>query len=169
MDKALLIVIVVLAAITVIKLVSMWTLFTKAGQPGYFAIIPIVNILTFMDIIRKPWTWLFLWLIPGVGIIWRVWGWNLMVKRFGKTEDFTVGCILLPFIFIPILAFGDSKYIQPDEQNDEQETENKYIRELIEKSGGEGDSIVIKDSCPACGTKIALEDKQCPDCGLSLI
>jgi len=168
MDKSLVIVVVVLAAIIVIKLVSLWTIFTKAGQPGYFAIIPIVNVVIFMSIIRKPWWWLFLWIIPGIGIIWRIWGWNLMVKRFGKTEDFTLGCILLPFIFIPVLAFGDSKYIQWDEQNAEQETENKYIQELIEKSGGEGDSIVINDRCPACGTKISDDDKLCPDCGLSL-
>jgi hypothetical protein len=168
MDKSLVIVIVIFAVITVIKLVSMWTIFTKAGQPGYFGIIPFVNIVIFMDIIRKPWWWLFLWIIPAIGIIWRIWGWNLMVKRFGKTEDFTLGCILLPFIFMPILAFGNSKFIQSGEPFDERETENKYIQELIEKSGGEGDSILIKDRCPACGIKISDDDKQCPDCGLNL-
>jgi hypothetical protein len=168
MDKSLLIVVIVLAAITVIKLISMWAIFAKAGQPGFYGIIPIVNIVIFMAVIRKPWWWLFLWMIPAIGLIWRIWGWNLMVKRFGKTEDFTVGIILLPFIYMPVLAFGDSKFSQSDEQNDERESEKKYIRELIEKSGGEGDSVVIKDRCPACGTNISGDDKQCPDCGLNL-
>lgn len=36
-----------------------------------------------------------------------------MVKSFGKEEGFTIGVIFLGFIFIPILAFGDSQYIGP--------------------------------------------------------
>jgi len=168
MEKSLVIVIVILSVFMVIELASLWALFKKAGQPGYFAIIPIVNLVVFMEIIRKPWWWLFLWMIPLLSLIWRIWGWNLMVKRFGKSEDFTVGCILLPFIFMPILAFGNSKYRELDEQVAEQETENQYIQELIAERGGEGDSVVINDSCPACGTKISDNDKVCPDCGLNL-
>jgi len=33
---------------------------------------------------------------------------NLSLK-FGKGVGFTIGMILLPFIFIPILGFGDAK------------------------------------------------------------
>jgi hypothetical protein len=52
-------------------------------------------------------------MIPSLNFIWIIWGWNLMVKSFGKSEGFTVGVILLSIIFIPILGFGDSKYIGP--------------------------------------------------------
>jgi hypothetical protein len=106
-------VVVVMVALLVLMIASMWTIFTKAGQPGWAAIIPIYNIVVFMEIIRKPWWWLFLWMIPYIGIIWTIWGWNLMVKSFGKEEGFTIGVIFLGFIFIPILAFGDSQYIGP--------------------------------------------------------
>jgi len=52
-------------------------------------------------------------LIPGINIIFVVWTYNLVSKSFGHSEGFTIGLILLGFIFIPILAFGDSKYIGP--------------------------------------------------------
>jgi len=38
---------------------------------------------------------------------------NLLSKSFGKDVGFTIGLILLPVIFYPILAFGDAKYIGP--------------------------------------------------------
>jgi len=31
-------------------------------------------------------------------------------KRFGKYDYFVFGLILLPFIFYPILGFGDDEY-----------------------------------------------------------
>jgi hypothetical protein len=106
-------VVVVLVAFLVLMIASMWTIFTKAGQPGWAAIIPIYNAVVFMEIIGKPWWWILLWMIPSLNIIWVIWAWNLMVKSFGKEEGFTIGVIFLGFIFIPILAFGDSHYIGP--------------------------------------------------------
>ncbi len=35
---------------------------------------------------------------------------NGISKNFGQGNGFTVGLVLLSIIFIPILAFGDSKY-----------------------------------------------------------
>jgi hypothetical protein len=34
-------------------------------------------------------------------------------KAFGKNAGFTVGLVLLPFIFWPILAFGKATYTKP--------------------------------------------------------
>jgi hypothetical protein len=110
--QEVLIVLIVLIVV-LIPLIGMWKLFEKANKPGWAAIIPIYNLVIFMEIIGKPWWWLLLWLIPYLNIIWIIWGWNLMVKSFGKTEAFTIGVILLSIIFIPILGFGDSKYIGP--------------------------------------------------------
>lgn len=90
---------------------SLWTIYTKAGKAGWAALIPIYNIIVFLEIIEKPWWWLFFWIFPYINIVWVIWSWNLMVKSFGKSEGFTVGIIFLSFIFIPILAFGNSQYI----------------------------------------------------------
>jgi len=85
-----------------------WKVFEKAGQPGWAALIPIYSSYILTKIIGKPWYWLLLMLIPYIGIIWSIWAINLLSKSFGKSEGFTVGLILLWFIFWPILAFDKS-------------------------------------------------------------
>jgi hypothetical protein len=93
-----------------IPILSYWKIFEKAEQPGWAAIIPLYNLIVLMKIVDKPWWWALCCCIPYLGIVWGVWSNNLMVKRFGKTEVFTIGVILLPPLFLPILAFGDAQY-----------------------------------------------------------
>jgi len=38
---------------------------------------------------------------------------NLLSKSFGKSEGFTIGLIIFPFIFYPILGFGSATYLGP--------------------------------------------------------
>ena len=51
--------------------------------------------------------------IPFVNLIFAIWMTNLMSKSFGKSEGFTIGLLLLPLIFYPILGFGSANYIGP--------------------------------------------------------
>ncbi len=99
-------------AVGILLLVSMWVIFAKAGQPGWAILIPIYNAIVFFRVIGKPWWWLILCILPIINIIWVIWSYNLLSKSFGKGEGFTIGIILLPVIFIPVLAFG-SKYAGP--------------------------------------------------------
>jgi len=99
--------------ISLIYLIAYWKIYEKAGKPGWASLIPFYNLIVLFEIIGKPWWWLLLMLIPGINIIFAVWTYNLVSKSFGHSEGFTIGLILLGFIFIPILAFGDSKYIGP--------------------------------------------------------
>jgi hypothetical protein len=92
---------------------SLWKIFTKAGKPGWACIIPIYNIIVLLDIVGKPWWWLLLMLIPFVNFVLLIWVYNLLSKSYGHGVGFTLGLIFLGFIFIPILAFGDSKYVGP--------------------------------------------------------
>jgi hypothetical protein len=95
----------------------MWKLYLKAGQPGWAAIIPIFNFLVMLRVAGKPWWWIFgvlLGVIPVVGqiliIVLMIFIWYNVAKNFGKGVGFTVGMILLPIIFFPILAFGKAEY-----------------------------------------------------------
>ena len=103
---------IILIPFFIIPIASYWKIFEKAEQPGWAALIPIYNLIILMKIIDRPWWWALLCIIPYLGIIWIIWSNNLMVKRFGKTEAFTIGIVLLAPIFLPILAFGNSKYIK---------------------------------------------------------
>ena len=102
--------IIIYLLFVIFMLVTMWTIYAKAGKPGWAALIPIYNIIVFMEIIKKPWWWLFLWMIPVVNYVFIIWGLNLLAKKFGKSEGFTVGLVLLAFVFFPILAFDKSSY-----------------------------------------------------------
>ena len=107
MEKLLM---MILLPIAVLIIACLWKIFQKAGEPGWASIIPIYNSVIQLKIVRKPWWWLLLMLIPYIGFIWAIWAVNLLCKSFGKSEGFTVGVLFLPFIFLPILAFGDATY-----------------------------------------------------------
>ena len=96
-------------AISVLIIVALWKVYEKAGKPGWAAIIPIYNIWVLLEIIKKPWWWLLLLLIPIVNIVILIIMIQNLSLKFGKGVGFTIGMILLPFIFIPILGFGDAK------------------------------------------------------------
>lgn len=100
----------IVLGIIALFVISFWKIFEKAGKPGWAAIIPIYNLVVWCEIIKKPGWWAALMLIPYIGLIWQIWATNLLVKKFGKDEGFTVGCVLLPYVFWPILAFGDAKF-----------------------------------------------------------
>jgi len=38
-------------------------------------------------------------------------------KAFGKDVGFTIGLLLLPFIFIPLLALGSAEYVYAKDEN----------------------------------------------------
>lgn len=95
----------------VVIIASMWKLFTKAGQPGWVAIIPIYNnyILT-VKIAKLEILWFILQFVPLINIVAAYMVWAAVARKFGKSEVYAIGLLLLPFIFVPMLAFGDAKY-----------------------------------------------------------
>lgn len=105
--------VILLLFILILPIVGNWLLFQKAGKPGWAAIIPIYATIVWLEVIGKPWYWLLLFLIPYVNLIFLIWAFNLTSKSFGKGVGFTIGLILLPGIFLPILGLGSSKYIGP--------------------------------------------------------
>ena len=102
----------------VLLIVSWWKVFQKASRPGWPAIVPIYNTVIMLQIVgMSPWLVL-LAFIPGVGglvfFIISIFINIKLAKAFGKDEGFAVGLILLPVIFVPILAFGQAKFTGPE-------------------------------------------------------
>jgi hypothetical protein len=100
-------------ALVIFYLYVSWKIFEKAGRPGWEAIIPLYSAYILLKIVGKPGWWLLLYLIPFVNIVFAIWTVNMLSKSFGKDEGFTIGLIVLSFIFYPILAFGSAKYLGP--------------------------------------------------------
>ena len=97
----------------ILMIVAMWKVFTKAGKPGWAAIIPIYNIIVILQMIGRPVWWVILFLIPFVNLIIFVMVCIDVAKSFGKGSGFGIGLWLLAPIFWLILGFGDTQYKGP--------------------------------------------------------
>ena len=98
------------SVVILLLIAAIWKVFSKAGQPGWAAIIPIYNIYVMCKVAGRPGWWLLLMLIPFVNLIIAIILNVDIAKRFGKGIGFAIGMILLPFIFWPILGFGSAQY-----------------------------------------------------------
>lgn len=94
----------------IVTLVSLWGIFEKAGEPGWACIVPFYNSWVWCKVAGMP-GWVFIgFFIPYVGAVFSIVVTVLTGKCFGKGVGFILGLIFLPFIFLPILAFGNSEY-----------------------------------------------------------
>lgn len=122
----------------------LWKIFVKAGRPGWEAAIPFYNMYIMVIVARLPW-WYVLFAFAGVipvigGIIALVAiciiNYNV-AKQFGKDIGYTIGLILLPIIFLPMLAFGDAVYLGNGAQPKKEEEEDIYAN-MPEEEGKTG-------------------------------
>ena len=108
----------VFALVGLVVLVGMWKAFSKAGQPGWAAIIPVYNLVVLFRVAGQS-GWLALTFllnfIPVVGgLAWLgivIWNHINVSKRFGHGVGFALGLVVLAPIFWLILGFGSSKYV----------------------------------------------------------
>ncbi|HUU21388.1 MAG TPA: DUF5684 domain-containing protein [Phycisphaerae bacterium] len=99
-------------AVVVLTIVGMWKVFTKAGQPGWAAIIPIYNWYVLLQIAGKPTWWLILiLLVPVANLVCAILALLAVAERFGKGAGFAVGLVFLAPIFFPILGLGSAQYV----------------------------------------------------------
>ncbi|MBX2944343.1 MAG: signal peptidase I [Cyclobacteriaceae bacterium] len=104
---------IIYIAVFIFFMVCYWKIFEKAGKPGWAAIIPIYNFIVFLEIVGKPVWWIILIFIPIVNFFVLIYLVHLFAKSFGKDIGWTIFLLLLGFIALPILAFGDAKYVGP--------------------------------------------------------
>ena len=97
--------------VVVFIVAAMWKVFTKAGKPGWAAIIPFYNIYVLCKIAGRPGWWLVLFIIPLVSIVISIIVALDVAKAFGKGGAFGFFLLwLLPIIGYPILGFGSAPY-----------------------------------------------------------
>lgn len=101
---------VILLAIAVISLISMWKIFAKAGEAGWKALIPIYNMYILFQITWGKGIYFLLMLIPLANFVILIITYVKLANAFGKSGAFAVGIVFLPAIFMPILAFGSAEY-----------------------------------------------------------
>lgn len=99
--------------ILLVLVIGGWKAYSKANQPGWSIIIPIYNMIVWLQICGRPVWWFILMLIPFVNIVISLIVCIDFAKSYGKGAGFGVGMWLLPFIFLPIIGFGSATYVGP--------------------------------------------------------
>ena len=111
----------IILAFYVLIIVAQWKIFTKAGQEGWKALIPIYNVVVLYKIIGlSPWL-LLLYLLSVVPVV----GWIISIalsivstvklaKAFKQSTAFIFGLLFLSPIFQMILGFGKAEYVGPE-------------------------------------------------------
>jgi uncharacterized membrane protein YhaH (DUF805 family) len=97
-------------AVVVFEIAACWRVFSKAGQPGWGALIPIYNGYCLLQVAGRPGWWLLLLFIPVVNMIVGIIVALDVARNFGRSIAFGIGLIILPIILYPILGFGSAQY-----------------------------------------------------------
>lgn len=98
---------------TLVPIAGMWKVFTKAGKPGWAAIVPVYNVIVLLQIVGRPVIWIVGFLIPVVNFIVAVLVSIDLAKSFGKGAGYGIGIVFVPFVFLPLLGFGGAQYYGP--------------------------------------------------------
>jgi hypothetical protein len=103
-------VVLVQLGVVVLEVAAFWRIFTKAGERGWAAIVPVYNLIVLQRVVGRPWWWVFLWFVPGASAVVAVIVFVELAEVFGRSGWFSVGLIALAPIFAPILGLGGSRY-----------------------------------------------------------
>jgi hypothetical protein len=103
---------IVYGVVAILAIVALWRVFTKAGRPGWAALIPIYNIYTLVKVAGNSGWFVLLYFIPIVNVIISIVVALGVAKNFGKSGVFGfIGLWLFSLIGYLILGFGSAQYV----------------------------------------------------------
>ncbi|GAC1315376.1 MAG: DUF5684 domain-containing protein [Chloroflexota bacterium] len=103
--------VVVWLGITAFFIVASWKVFEKAGVPGWVSLVPIYNFVTLMQISGRSGWWVLALCVPFLNFFVAIRLVFDLAKAYGQGVGFGFGLLLLAPIFMPILAFGNARYV----------------------------------------------------------
>lgn len=98
-------------AVYVLMVVALWRVFTKAGYPGWLAIIPLVNTIYLVKVAGYSGWMTLLYLIPIVNIVFHIIVSIRLGRAFGHGWFFSFVLLVVFWIIgYLIIGFSDDKY-----------------------------------------------------------
>lgn len=96
---------------SLVSLIAMWKIFTKAGKPGWAAIVPIYNVVVLFEIVGLEWWHVLVALfVPFAALIYIIIVDIKLAKVFGKGTGLILLLIFIPVVGQLMLAFGNASY-----------------------------------------------------------
>lgn len=188
-------------AIVVLMVIANFKIYKKAGEEGWKCLIPYYNTWTeckFLGI-NTNWVWIVLGaaFITGfldglldtdifstvgslVTLYFNVLRNISLAQSFGKDTGFGIGIMLLPVVFMPMLAFGKAEYVGPRPMKDfifKDENTNTNTATPAPQTGAAAVENEILNAtpeqptapatrfCTGCGAKLEDGTNFCTSCG----
>ena len=102
--------------VVIIDVISLWKIEKKIRNRGLVAIIPVYNIMCLSKDVLGSSSYVLLLFLPVGNIVFLYMLYYKLGKVFGKSNVFSWLLTLFPNIFMPMLAFDDSVYINPKKE-----------------------------------------------------
>ncbi|MBX2978034.1 MAG: hypothetical protein KF905_01970 [Flavobacteriales bacterium] len=102
--------------LAVIAAMAQWRLYDKAGQPGWAALVPVLNVIVFLRIVGRPASDAWKMLIPIYGQLYFIpLVWIEVCQSFGKrsTLDYILVIALNGLYILNLAMSDDTQYMGP--------------------------------------------------------
>lgn len=97
-------------AFLVFLIAAQWTVYAKARQPGWAVLVPIYGQIVMARVAGMPWWVGLLLFVPLINVL-AFFALSMSIaRRFGRGPLFGLGLTFAGPIFMPILAFGGSRF-----------------------------------------------------------
>jgi signal peptidase I len=122
-----------LAPLFILAQVGYWTLFQKAGRPGWESLIPFYSDYVMLKITGRPWWWMLFCIMPGLYGIVTIAILIGFIKSFGKARmTQIIGAVILPFIFLPKWGFDkNTQYLGQSASDEFREQYPQLVRRSL--------------------------------------
>lgn len=91
--------------IIVATIAGLWKIFEKAGEKGWKALLPIYNYYIWLKILKRPWWWLLILLVPGVGFMMLMAITGITSARFPKNRRIDITAAVITLLFEALTLF----------------------------------------------------------------
>lgn len=99
-------------AVAALAVFGLWSVFQKAGRPGWPAAVPFYNLWVLCRMVGRPGWWGILFVVPILGSVLSILVALRVGRLFGKTPAFSVFLLwLLFFVGYPILGWGRARVV----------------------------------------------------------
>lgn len=99
-------------ALIVLFVIAWWKIYAKAGRPGWAIFVPVYSIIEFFNVTWGSGIYFLFLLIPGINVLLAILTIQKLSEAFGYGFGYTLGLIFLPYVFLPMLAFGKAKHVR---------------------------------------------------------
>ena len=111
-------------SLCVLLLISLIKIYKKFDQAWWKAIVPIYNIFVLTQMAEKSILYFALFLVPVVNIYAAYVVYSSICEKLGKSKKMAIGILLMPYIFIPMIAFNNNISVVKSSSETKQEVES---------------------------------------------